>query len=501
MSQTASDGSFLLVFLLPLLLSSSASSQPNDKIDKEILTTIRLNDGWRICNNQPDIPKIKDKYNVSNEFIECIDTTLPTTIVAAEIKAGIYKDPFIDMQLNQIPDISDEVNGGRQHYTSWFLLDDLMSSIQAISLKQDPFAKHSEFKRDENRYFIHFRGVQYRAEVALFGKTIGEISGMFRRKTIEITDSIRDHLQEINYINPSRDSENVPDLAVHVFPVDHYGKNVSGQGGTHEMAKNGPVAQFAAGWDWIRYTPDRHTGIWDIVELQRTGAVSISKDDVHFDGVVLSIADDLLMGNVSFRVSASIDANEHYSPYTLIELLDDGDGRWNENESHVIASKTFGEKQQNSGSKTILHYSTSSFAQHELVWEVPFHENMKLWWPYQYGKPYLYTLRIKTYEMDPTFDHLFENQTYFETPSDTYSFKVAFRNVSFIQDSEKLRGPVPMINGRRIFLTGGNWIVMDQFLRGTGDKEEYRKHIKMHKEMGLDVIRVWGGGIAERFAK
>ena len=141
-------GSFLLVFLLSILLSSSASSQPYDKTDKEILNTIRLNDGWRICKDQPDIPKIKDKYNVSNESIECIDTTLPTTIVAAEIKAGIYPDPFIDMQLNQIPDISDEVNGGREHYTRWFLLDDLMSSIQAISLKQDPFAKHSELKRE-----------------------------------------------------------------------------------------------------------------------------------------------------------------------------------------------------------------------------------------------------------------------------------------------------------------------------------------------------------------
>ena len=55
-----------------------------------------------------------------------------------------------------------------------------------------------------------------------------------------------------------------------------------------------------------------------------------------------------------------------------------------------------------------------------------------------------------------------------------------------------------LINGAPIFLAGGNWIGTDQLLRYSTDRERYYNEVRMHKEMGMNLIRVWGGGLTER---
>jgi hypothetical protein len=58
------------------------------------------------------------------------------------------------------------------------------------------------------------------------------------------------------------------------------------------------------------------------------------------------------------------------------------------------------------------------------------------------------------------------------------------------------------VNGQRIFFQGGNWITTDQLLRfaGPAHAQRYRAEVRMHRDAGLNLIRVWGGGIAERDA-
>jgi beta-galactosidase/beta-glucuronidase len=55
-----------------------------------------------------------------------------------------------------------------------------------------------------------------------------------------------------------------------------------------------------------------------------------------------------------------------------------------------------------------------------------------------------------------------------------------------------------LINGAPIFLAGGNWIGTDQLLRYSTDRQRYYNEVRMHKEMGMNLIRVWGGGVTER---
>lgn len=52
------------------------------------------------------------------------------------------------------------------------------------------------------------------------------------------------------------------------------------------------------------------------------------------------------------------------------------------------------------------------------------------------------------------------------------------------------------VNGQPIFIRGGNWILSDGLLRLS--KKRYKTDIKFHKDMNFNMIRCWGGGLAER---
>lgn len=52
------------------------------------------------------------------------------------------------------------------------------------------------------------------------------------------------------------------------------------------------------------------------------------------------------------------------------------------------------------------------------------------------------------------------------------------------------------VNGQPIFIRGGNWILSDGLLRLS--KKRYKTDIKFHADMNFNMIRCWGGGLAER---
>lgn len=52
------------------------------------------------------------------------------------------------------------------------------------------------------------------------------------------------------------------------------------------------------------------------------------------------------------------------------------------------------------------------------------------------------------------------------------------------------------VNGEPIFIRGGNWILSDGLLRLS--EERYATDIKFHADMNFNMIRCWGGGLAER---
>ncbi len=61
---------------------------------------------------------------------------------------------------------------------------------------------------------------------------------------------------------------------------------------------------------------------------------------------------------------------------------------------------------------------------------------------------------------------------------------------------EKIKARVFTVNGQKVFIKGGNWIASDAMLRLSN--ERYEAEIRLHAEMNMNMIRVWGGGLTER---
>ncbi|KAF8018107.1 hypothetical protein BT93_H3109 [Corymbia citriodora subsp. variegata] len=105
-----------------------------------------------------------------------------------------------------------------------------------------------------------------------------------------------------------------------------------------------------------------------------------------------------------------------------------------------------------------------------------------LWWPNGMGKQSLYhvavSVEVKEFGESDSWRHLF-----------------GFRKIESHIDSAT-GGRLFKVNGQPIFIRGGNWILSDGLLRLS--EKRYRTDIKFHADMNFNMIRCWGGGLAER---
>jgi beta-mannosidase len=108
-----------------------------------------------------------------------------------------------------------------------------------------------------------------------------------------------------------------------------------------------------------------------------------------------------------------------------------------------------------------------------------------LWWPNGQGSQYLYTLTARLSQSTQTHD--------------ICSKKFGIRSITVIQrplSSEPGKTFMFNVNGRDIFIQGGDWIPADNLLPRL-TREKYYSWIKMAQRGNLNMIRVWGGGIYE----
>ena len=83
------------------------------------------------------------------------------------------------------------------------------------------------------------------------------------------------------------------------------------------------------------------------------------------------------------------------------------------------------------------------------------------------------------------------------TPDDQYQSTVGFRDVAINQEKIGERTLFSTeINGERIWLKGVNWIPDDPFPHRI-TRDQYQAQINNLKELGVNAIRIWGGGIYE----
>jgi len=305
------------------------------------------------------------------------------------------------------------------------------------------FVKDFEEKATGNeQVWLQFRGINYKADFYINGKKINlqKHEGMHIRANFNVT----------KFLSPTGKNR----LAVIVYPPDFPGNPNGGQGGDGTIAKN-LTTQYTAGWDWIQPTRDRNTGIWDKVTIEKTQGINILNPHV----VTLVPGKRLPEGKQNpaiIKVSVEL---ENPTTKTISGVL-----------QYQLAGKTM--------SKAV---TIAANKQTEIAFADLSLENPKLWWPNGYGKQDLYPLQIKFLSGTQVLDQ--EHLT------------IGVRQIDNSWN-EHTQSMGAYVNGQKIFIKGGNWIISDAMLRFSDTR--YDAEVRYHKDMNLNLIRIWGGAILER---
>lgn len=296
---------------------------------------------------------------------------------------------------------------------------------------------------NSNRVYLNLRGVNYSCNVFLNGHKLNEKlhQGMFLRQTYNITKLL---------VKTGNNR-----LAIIVYPPDPVGNPNGGQGGDGTIARNVSI-QYTPGWDWIQPIRDRNTGIWDKVTIERTGGIRIT--DPHVVTLVPGVRQPAGPQQPAVvQVSATLknDAANTITGFLKYNL----DGK--------PVSKKVSLRAGEIAEVKLPHYSL---------------KNPKLWWPNGYGPQNLYQLKLQFVSS--------ANKV-----SDQKNIEVGVRQLTTEWNS-KASGRQVNINGQPIFIKGGNWIISDELLRFS--KKRYDAEVRFHRDMNLNLIRIWGGAITER---
>lgn len=298
--------------------------------------------------------------------------------------------------------------------------------------------------QNEDQVWLTFRGINYSCEIYLNGKKVNKEKqeGMFLRKTFNITPLL------------AKNGKNR--LAVIVYPPDPVGEPNGGQGGDGRIAKN-VSHQYVAGWDWIQPIRDRNTGIWDKVYIEKTGIVNLKNPHV----VTLVSGKRMPKGkqeDAVLKVSAEL---ENTSDKKL---------------SGVLRYEIGGE---------LVAQPVNLEANATVEVPMPDHKikNPKLWWPSGYGEQNLCSIKIEFVEDDS------------RKMLDQESVQFGIREIQTAWN-DRTRSKEIYVNGQPIFVKGGNWIISDAMLRFSD--ERYDAEIRYHRDMNLNLIRIWGGALTER---
>ena len=291
--------------------------------------------------------------------------------------------------------------------------------------------------------WLQFRGVNYSCDVFLNGKKLNSTRhiGMFLRQSYNIT-------RLLNSNGSNR-------LAVIVYPIDPVGNPNGGQGGDGIIARN-VSHQYVAGWDWIQPMRDRNTGIWDKVYIEKTASVNIKNP------------------HVVTQVPGTRKPEGMQQPANIIasaELENASDKK----KEGVLQYEIDGQTVKQS-------VSIEPGATKQVTFPVFQLNNPKLWWPSGYGAQNLYTISFQFFEDG-------------QILSDEEKLTAGVREIQATWN-ETTRSKQIAVNGQKIFIKGGNWIISDAMLRFTDQR--YDAEIRYHRDMNLNLIRVWGGALIER---
>ncbi len=115
-------------------------------------------------------------------------------------------------------------------------------------------------------------------------------------------------------------------------------------------------------------------------------------------------------------------------------------------------------------------------------------DDPRLWWTNGAGEQYEYPVRVELYGQNGL--------------SDSRSFRYGLRDIRFeandgLADETDERGKLTLcLNGKRMYIKGYNWVPAD-VMYGCVGEERLRHLIGLARRAGVNMFRVWGGGLIE----
>ncbi len=433
-----------IFFLISVFIGFNLSAQ-EVFTERQFQQVFKSTDGhggqfvWKMKKAEEITAKTEDVSTAKVSTADWMPAIVPGTVLNSLVYNKVFPEPYFGVN-NKIESglIPDLYHIGKDFYTYWFRTE--------FDLRED---QHSG-----KRTWLQVDGINYRAEIWLNGKMVGNIAGMFYRDQIDITDYI------------TFDQKNI--LAVKTYPVDVPGtmlmlekrsfgaKDEFHNGGDGEIGKNVSML-MTVGWDFtfIDGIRDRNTGIWKDISIFTTGNVKLDHPFVK--------SDLAKPGYDRSRQTVSVEVTNPGFRRQTVTIIGEIGGTNIKFEKEVELFR---------GEMKEVVFTPEEYPQ--LVIDKP-----RLWWPLNKGKQELYDIAFRAEIKGETVDKLASRFGIREITSDTNT----------PDKSRTFR-----INGKSVFIKGTNW-VPENMLR-ISDERTYAE-VRYTAQAGINMIRFWGGGITE----
>lgn len=429
--------------------------------------TTPLHTGWSLqsaCKVQSDGATISTAAFHPTGWIV---TTVPTTVLAAQVAAGIFKDPDYGTNMRSIPGTTYPIGAN--------------FSNQPMS-PDSPYHCGWWYRKtvtvpaaDKGKtLWLRFAGINYRGNLWINGQKVADdqtFKGAFTQFDFDVT----------RYLVAGKENA----VAVEVFAPTE--------------------TDLAMTWvDWSPMPPDKVMGIWQNVDLVATGPVEVTSPEVetHFADASLKEADLTVYAElrnatgkpVSGVLTATLEGMHVEQPVQLAA-----------NEARSVS------------------FTPDAFAKLKI-------KNPHIWWPYQMGQPNLETLSLSFTAGGHISDAVTTRYGIREITSELIDKSTKGNDIIAAkpeplpppeppapprpprgargaggQRAPRPVGPPPppqkvyslyRVNGKPILIRGGGY-TPDMMLRN--DSEKLRAQFRMVRDMGLNTIRSEGKMEPEEF--
>jgi hypothetical protein len=377
-----------------------------------------LNDGWHLRDASLVADDGASISQVNYPSANWLRATVPGTVLTSLVNDGVYPEPLYGENNLSIPD-------SLCRHSYWY---------------RTTFIVPADWRG--RRIWLHFDGINYRAEVWVTGRKAGDVAGAFARGIFDITDRVR--------------PGTLAAVAVHIFPQPHPGpphqKTMAAGTGPNGgvSAEDGPTFLCSIGWDWIPTIRDRNTGMWQDVRLTSSGPVVLENPYVT-TRLPLPRTDT---ADVTVQVALS-NATDHAQSGLLK----------GEAEAEIRFERTVALAPHE---VRLLTFTPTNAASLHL-------RHPKLWWPNGYGLQNLYHLKLQFEQGD--------------TISDARTKSFGVRQIGYaVSGSTNL---TLVVNGVPIVAKGGDW-GMDEAMKRI-PRKRLEAMIRMHQQANYTMIRNWVG--------